>query len=88
MTSSTPACLPMASAVRGLSPVSITTRMPIFWSSLTAWGLSSLMTSATAITPSSIPSRLKNMGVFPWADSASALAWVSRDTAARVLMKP
>ena len=55
MTSSTPACLPMASAVRWLSPVSITTRMPMFCSSRMARGLSSLMVSATATTPSSLP---------------------------------
>ena len=65
MTSSTPACAPMAFAVRSLSPVSITTRMPMFCSSFTARGLSSLMTSATAIIPRSFPSRLKYSGVFP-----------------------
>ena len=65
MTSSTPACLPIAFAVRSLSPVSMTTRMPMFCSSRTACGLSSLITSATAITPSNFPSRLKYRGVLP-----------------------
>ena len=65
MTSSTPACLPIAFAVRSLSPVSMTTRMPMFCSSRTACGLSSLITSATAMTPSSFPSRLKYRGVLP-----------------------
>ena len=72
MTSSTPACAPMARAVRSLSPVSITTRIPIFCSSFTARGLSSLMTSATAIIPSIFPSSLKNSGVFPSSESFAA----------------
>ena len=65
ITSSTPACWPMASAVRWLSPVSITTRMPMFRSSRMARGLSFLMVSATAITPNSRPSLPKNSGVLP-----------------------
>ena len=43
---------PMARAVRSLSPVSMTTCTPMPCNSRTAWGLSSLITSATAITPS------------------------------------
>ena len=51
ITSSTPAFAPIAWAVRWLSPVSITTRMPIFCISFIAEGLSSLIVSATAIIP-------------------------------------
>ena len=87
MTSSTPAWAPMAFAVRSLSPVSITTRMPMFCSSLTARGLSSLMTSATAIIPRSFPSRLKYNGVLPCSASFSAFARISSDTAATLPIK-
>ena len=71
ITWSTPACRPMASAVRWLSPVSITTRMPMACSWRMASGLSSLMVSATAMTPSSRPSPPKKRGVLP----CSASAW-------------
>ena len=77
MTSFTPACLPMAFAVRSLSPVSMTTSMPMFCSSCTAWGLSSLMTSATAMIPASLPSLLKNSGVLPCSASCSACLSIS-----------
>ena len=75
ITSSTPACRPTALAVRSLSPVSITTWIPMFCSSFTARGLSSLMVSATAMIPAIRPSRLKNSGVLP--SCASRPAWVS-----------
>ena len=74
MTRSTPAWRPMALAVRSLSPVSITTSIPIFCSSFTACGLSSLITSATAIIPASIPFFKNIRGVFP--SSASFSAWL------------
>ena len=72
ITSSTPACAPIAFAVRSLSPVSITTWIPMFWSSFTALGLSSLITSATAMIPINVPFWLKNSGVFPCSDKCSA----------------
>ena len=49
----TPVSFPMARAVRSLSPVSITTSIPRELSSFTACLLPSLITSATAIIPSS-----------------------------------
>ena len=82
ITSSTPACLPMARAVRSLSPVSITTRMPMFCNSRIARGLSSRITSATAMMPSRTPSRLKNSGVFPSSAKASARLSSASGTAA------
>ena len=86
MTRSTPASRPTACAVRSLSPVSITTRMPIPCSSRTAWGLSALMASATAITPRSLPSRAKNRGVLPDSASCSACLRTPSFTWARWLM--
>ena len=80
ITSSTPAWAPMAFAVRSLSPVSITTRIPMFWSSFTARGLSSLITSATAIIPRSFPFLVKRRGVFPCSASCSALLLRSGET--------
>ena len=74
ITLSTPAWLPMALAVLSLSPVSMTTSMPIFCISLTAWAESSLMTSATAIMPVSFPSLSKNRGVFPCTARSRAFA--------------
>ena len=65
MTSSTPASRPMALAVRALSPVSITTRMPMFCSSFTAWAESGLMASATAIRPKTVSFSPKYRGVLP-----------------------
>ena len=72
ITSSTPACLPIASAVFWLSPVSITTFSPIFFRVLIAFGLSSLITSATAIIPAKVLFLQKNKGVFPSSDNLSA----------------
>ena len=74
ITSSTPACAPTAFAVRSLSPVSITTRMPMFRSCFTASGLSGFITSAAAMTPSSFPSRAKHSGVLPSPESLSVSA--------------
>ena len=65
ITSSTPACSPIAFAVRSLSPVSMTTLIPIFFNSLTACGLFSFIMSATAIMPISSSFLPKNNGVFP-----------------------
>ena len=76
MTRSTPACAPIALAVRSLSPVSITTSIPIFCSSLTACGESSLITSATAIMPSSLLSSVNSSGVFPWEAARSAVSFI------------
>ena len=86
MTSSTPAFAPIAFAVRSLSPVSITTCMPMFRICSMACGLSSFMTSATAIMPISAPPRAKSSGVFPSSDRCSALFAVSSDTAICPLM--
>ena len=72
MVSSTPACAPMAAAVRLLSPVSMTTLMPSFSSSAIASAESRFTVSATAITPSSLPSSAKKSGVLPCSESASA----------------
>ena len=72
ITSSTPACFPIARAVCSLSPVNITTFMPIFCNSAIACGLSSLITSATAIIPRSFPSLTNKRGVFPCFASCSA----------------
>ena len=77
ITSSTPASFPTALAVLSLSPVSITTLMPIFCNSLTACGLSSLITSATAIIPNSLSPFIKNRGVLPSSESLSALLNIS-----------
>ena len=87
ITSSTPACLPMASAVRWLSPVSITTRMPMFCSSWMARGLSSLMVSATAMTPISLPAPPKKRGVLPCAERAAASFCNASGTSTLVAMK-
>ena len=72
ITSSTPARAPMASAVLRLSPVSITTWIPIRLSSFIASPLSSLMVSATAIIPNETSPSAKNIGVLPWAENSSA----------------
>ncbi len=48
-TSAMPSCLRTASAVLLLSPVSITTRMPIFWNFRMATSEEGLISSATAI---------------------------------------
>ena len=81
MTSSTPAFLPMAAAVFSLSPVSMTTRSPIFFSSATAAGLSSLMTSATAMTPRTLFPLEKYNGVFPSSAQRSAAVRTAAGTA-------
>ena len=82
ITRSTPAAAPMARAVRSLSPVSMTTSMPIFRSSRTACGLSGLMTSATAMTPRSLPFSLNSSGVLPSSASASQRARMAGETSA------
>ena len=87
MTSSTPAWAPIALAVRSLSPVSMTTWIPMFCSSLIASGLSSFITSATAIIPISFRSLLKNRGVFPSSASLSAVSFILSDISAFWLMK-
>ena len=73
-TSSTPACAPIALAVFSLSPVSMTTCMPISLSRLMASGLSVFITSATAIIPSTLSSSAKNSAVFPFEEKSSAFA--------------
>ena len=76
----------MALAVFSLSPVSITTWIPMFCSSLMACGESSFITSATAITPISTPSFAKNNGVLPASDKASAWAFTAVGTVVLVLI--
>src|SRR3989442_1264622 len=61
----------MASAVRRLSPVSMTTSMPMDFSARTASTECSFNVSATAITPSTLPSTARIMAVFP----ASSIVW-------------
>ena len=80
ITSSTPACAPMAFAVLSLSPVSMTTLIPISFKSLTAAGLSSFIVSATAIRPHNLLSCAKRSGVFPSFASSSAFCLISSDT--------
>ena len=87
MTSSTPACFPMALAVCSLSPVSITTLIPIFLSCLTASGLSSFIVSATAMIPQSLSSAAKNRGVFPSFENSTDFARISSDTFTNLLTK-
>ena len=65
MTSSTPAVLPIAFAVRSLSPVSMITLSPSVLSSLTASAESGLNESAAATMPIYLSSEAKNIGVFP-----------------------
>ena len=52
----------------------------MFCNSLIACGLSSLMTSATAITPNKRSSFPKNNGVLPASASFSAFFWISPST--------
>ena len=85
ITSFTPACAPIAFAVFSLSPVSITTCIPIFCNFLTACSLSSLIISATAITPSNCLSNAKNNGVFPSFASSSALLLICVDISTKPL---
>ena len=82
MTSSTPAAFPIAFAVRSLSPVSMTTFMPRDLSSRMAFGLSSLITSATAMIPKSFPSAAKKTQVFPSSERTSAFAVTPSGTSA------
>ena len=72
----TPSSLPMASAVRRLSPVSMTTSSPSSRKAATASLLEGLGVSATAIMPinSCSTSSAKYRGVLPWAASSSATA--------------
>ena len=65
MTSSAPTSRWMAAAVRSLSPVSITVRMPMAESVARAAALEGFTVSATAITPRSSPSCAKKSGVLP-----------------------
>ena len=67
-------------AITSLSPVSMTTWIPMFCNSLIACGLSSLMTSATAITPNKRSSFPKNNGVLPASASFSAFFCISPST--------
>ena len=73
-----PICRWMAAAVFLLSPVSITTSMPSFFSSAMAVWLVGLTTSATAMMPSTsaVPPffRTKKRGVLPSSASRSASA--------------
>ena len=87
ITSSTPACAPIAWAVRSLSPVSMTTCSPMFWSSRIACPLSSLIVSATAISPMYSPFRQKYSAVFPSSASRSAADSAVCGTFALVRMK-
>ena len=77
ITSSAPTSRWMAAAVRSLSPVSITVRMPMALSSATAARLVGFTVSATAITPSSLPSAAKNSGVLPSSARRRARAPIS-----------
>ena len=70
----------MAFAVRSLSPVSMTTRMPISCISATARLLSSRSTSATAMMPMNLPPWLKKIGIFPESASWQAVWRASRGT--------
>ena len=74
MTSVTPSSWPMASAVRWLSPVSMTTSRPSFRKAATAAALVGLGVSATAMRPSTWRSSAKYRAVLPWAASSSAFA--------------
>ena len=86
ITSSTPACFPIAFAVRSLSPVSMTTWIPIFCSSRIARGLSSFITSATAMIPINLSSLAKNKGVFPSSASSCACSFISSLISTRPLI--
>ena len=72
-----PSSLPMASAVRWLSPVSMTTLRPSFWKPSMAARLVGFTVSATAMMPMGLPSWTKNRGVLPCRASWSAiiLSW-------------
>ena len=82
ITSSTPASLPTAFAVFSLSPVSITTFVPMFLSCFMASGLSSLIVSATAIIPAIFPFLEKNRGVLPFSERVLAFSFASSDISA------
>ena len=83
-TSSTPACSAIAFAVISLSPVSMTTWIPIFLSSLTACGVSSFMVSATAIIPISLLSFVKRTGVLPCAANLSRASLINASVLSRI----
>ena len=87
MTWVTPSSLPMASAVRWLSPVSMTTSRPSFRKAATAPALVGLGVSATAMRPSTWCSSAKYRAVLPWAASSSAFAGkLPRSTPASSIM--
>ena len=88
ITSSTDACPPTAPAVRSLSPVSITTRMPISFSSSTASLLSALSVSETAMIPSTLSPHANRSGVLPSCASACARRSMSAGTGMRELIYP
>ena len=77
-TRSMPSVRAIASAVRRLSPVSITTCNPRRWSSATAAAEPTFGVSATAMTAAARPSSATKTGVLPSAARASAVA-VSED---------
>ena len=64
-----PTCLAIALAVRALSPVIITTSIPIFCKASTPALAESLTVSATAINPVSLPSTASTITVFPCSPS-------------------
>ena len=76
-TRSIPTCFAIASAVRLLSPVIITTSMPILCSSAIAAALLAFKVSATAMIPANCSSIAMYIGVFPsearrWDSSSKA----------------
>ena len=73
----------MALAVRALSPVSMTTRMPIFFSCRMASPESALMVSATATIPRSLPSFANSRGVLPCSARVCARSDISWETGTR-----
>ena len=74
ITLSTPACLPIAFAVRSLSPVSIYTLSPMPLSSFIASAESLFIVSATAMIPIKPPPFANSNGVFPSSESAVIFA--------------
>ena len=73
MKSSTPASRAIVAAVRGLSPVIITVRMPIRRNSANRSTRPSLTVSLSSITPSTRPSRSRTSGVAPRSAIRSAV---------------
>ena len=74
ITSSMPALLAMASAVRRLSPLSMITRKPSWRSSFTTPAVSGRMVSATASIPTRRPFTASKRGVAPESDSSAKRA--------------